>query len=416
MDLGAAARRNLFLLAGGMAALYGMVELSFGASTLTFEEAGGTDALSGVAPAIFLVCAGLAAFPAGRAMDRSGRRRVLAAGFAIGAAGSLIAAAGVASESLALALAGFGLTGAATGTILLSRAAAADMFPPERQPRAIALVLFGAVFGALLGPLVFTPLLEAGEGGSSLDLAWLGAAGFMLAGLAVVMRLRPDPQEIARALASGPGPDADPAPAEPLRRIVARPGVIPALVAALACWTAMLAIMTLTGKALVDHGHGEHAIFPVIALHFVGMFGLFIVVGRAIERFGRIRALTGGLLLLAASCVSLIGAIESVPLTALALFGVGLGWNLAFVAASAELSERAAPSERGTLLGFSDLTADLTGAAFAIGGGIALDADGLTFVCLAAAVMPVVAAVWIARRPTGPPVPLPASAQPPGSV
>ncbi|MGH2957554.1 MAG: hypothetical protein ACRDL6_11230, partial [Solirubrobacterales bacterium] len=76
--LAAAARRNLLVLAAGMAALYGMVELVFGVAAITFEGAGGSEALAGVAPAIFLACAAFAALAAGRAMDRFGPRSVLA--------------------------------------------------------------------------------------------------------------------------------------------------------------------------------------------------------------------------------------------------------------------------------------------------------------------------------------------------
>src|SRR3712207_8284915 len=47
-----------------------------------------------------------------------------------------------------------------SGVALLARTAAGDMYPPERRARGIALVLFGAVFGAILGPLVFSPLLS----------------------------------------------------------------------------------------------------------------------------------------------------------------------------------------------------------------------------------------------------------------
>ena len=43
----------------------------------------------------------------------------------------------------------------------------------------------------------------------------------------------------------------------------------------------------------------------------------------------------------------------------LSLFGLGLGWNLAFVAATTQLVTLAAPSERGRLIGFSDLTLEL---------------------------------------------------------
>ena len=43
----------------------------------------------------------------------------------------------------------------------------------------------------------------------------------------------------------------------------------------------------------------------------------------------------------------------------LSLFGLGLGWNLAYVAATTELVALAAPSERGRLVGFSDLALEL---------------------------------------------------------
>lgn len=396
-----AARRNLFLLAAGMAAVYGMVQLAVGSATVTFEVTGGPRSLAGFAPAVFLACAGLAAVPAGRAMDRHGRRLILVAGFALGTVGCLLAALGVAITSLALALAGFALAGFAMGIVLLSRAAGADMFPPQRRPRAIALVLFGAVFGALLAPFVFVPLL--GDGQHSLDVAWLGAAGFMLAGAAIASRLRPDPQDLARALDSDRG--VAPVAAQRLRLVLSRPGVPPALLAILAVWGSMLAVMMLTGKAMVDHGHAHAAVFPVLAAHFVGMFGLFAIVGPMIERIGRHPALVGGLLLLAGSCALVVPAIDSVVLTALALFGVGLGWSLAFVAGTAELSERSLPSERATLIGFSDLLGAMTGALLAVAGGIGLEQAGLAVVALGAAALPVAAALWIIRAAGRAPAP-----------
>ena len=41
------------------------------------------------------------------------------------------------------------------------------MYPPERRARGISFVLFGAVFGAILGPAVFSPLFA----GQDLDAA-----------------------------------------------------------------------------------------------------------------------------------------------------------------------------------------------------------------------------------------------------
>ena len=399
----AAASRNLLVLAGGMAARYGMIELAVGTATLTFEEVGGSKSLAGFAAAVFLASAAVAAVPAGRAMDRHGRRPVLAAGFGSGVLGSLGAAAGVFADSVALVLFGFVFVGLSIGTVMLSRAAAADMYPPERQPRAIALVLFGAVFGALIGPVVFIPLTSGGEEGSALGSAWLGAAGFVLVGLLLMTRLRPDPQEIARSLGHEQS-GAEAAPAEPLRRIVARPGVLPALVGGAASWAAMVPVMALVGATLVDHGHPEHSIFPVIAAHFVGMFGLFVIVARVIERIGPTPCLAAGLLLLAGASVSLLGAIEIVPLAALCLLGVGLGWNLAFVSATAVLSECATSSERAELLGFADLISNSASAALVVVGGIGLATVGLGSLTIGAAAVAAIPAAWILQsavsRPT----------------
>ena len=73
--------RNTFLLSAGMAALYGMVQLWAAVTPITFEAVTGLEGLVGLGPAIFMSTAAVAARPAGRAMDRSGRVPVLAAGF-----------------------------------------------------------------------------------------------------------------------------------------------------------------------------------------------------------------------------------------------------------------------------------------------------------------------------------------------
>ena len=148
-----------------------------------------------------LACGALAALPAGRAMDRFGRVPVLAAGYATGVAGCLLAALGRADELAPAVLIGLACVGAASGVALLSRTAAGDMYPPERRARGIALVLFGAVFGAILGPTVFSPLI-AGEDvdGGSLAVLWAAAAAIMAIGLALVVAVRPDPRDIARSV------------------------------------------------------------------------------------------------------------------------------------------------------------------------------------------------------------------------
>ena len=91
-------------------------------------------------------------------MDRLGRVPVIAGGFVIGAVGCALTALGCLADSAPLVILGFIGVGAMNGGVLLARTAAADMYPPERKARAISYVLFGALFGAALGPLVFRPL------------------------------------------------------------------------------------------------------------------------------------------------------------------------------------------------------------------------------------------------------------------
>ena len=85
--------------------------------------------------------------------------------------------------------------------------------------------------------------------------------------------------------------------------------------------------------------------------------------------------------------------------TAVVLFGLGIGWNLSFVAATATLADCAAPWERGKLLGFNDLLAGLTGAALALLGGLALSAIGVAALAIGGAVLVVTPALWILANP-----------------
>ncbi|MGH2945480.1 MAG: MFS transporter [Solirubrobacteraceae bacterium] len=401
-------RRNTVLLSGALAANSGMLQLSAAVASLTLVLVIDIEGLLGLGPAIVLASGALAALPAGRAMDRFGRVPVLAGGFCAGIAGSCLAALGSALESAPAVLAGLVGVGAAGGIALLARTAASDMYPPERRARGIALVLFGAVFGAILGPVVFSPLLAGRElDGDSLGLLWLAAGGFMVVGLALVVAVRPDPRRIAELLHTHAG---EPPPVRAsLSELIRRPGVIPALLAAQASFAVMVAIMTLTGAIVVDHhGHAGHTVFPIIGAHVLGMYALVLVVGAVIDRIGRTPALSGGLLLMGASAISLLW-LESVPATAVALFGLGLGWNLSFVAATAQLADCTHPSERGRLLGFNDLLSGGTGAGLALLGGLALSAIGVAALAIGGAALVVAPAVWLLRRraprPVAEPVP-----------
>jgi predicted MFS family arabinose efflux permease len=89
----------------------------------------------------------------------------------------------------------------------------------------------------------------------------------------------------------------------------------------------------------------------------------------------------------------------------LTLLGLGLGWNFSYVAATTELVSLAAPSERGRLVGLSDLTASLVAAALALLGGLVYTASGAVALALAAAALALAPALWLIARPVLTPQP-----------
>jgi MFS family permease len=390
--------RNTALLAGAVAANAAIVELSAAVASISLVRLVDVGGLLGLGPAIVLAAGALAAVPAGRSMDRFGRAPVLAGGFAVGAASCGLAALGCAYGLTAAVLIGLAGVGVGSGSARLARTAASDMYPPGRRARAIGFVLFGAVFGAILGPAVFSPMLTGRVlDGNALASLWLAAGAFEIVGLALMAALRPDPKQIAVLL--GHEPQQQPAGTARIGQLLRRPGVVTALVAGQASVGVMVAVMMLTGPIVVERLHHDYKdVFPIVGAQVLGMYALVIVVGEFIDRIGRLPALSGGLLLMGVSVSGLLWT-QDLRMLAVALFALGLGWSVSFVAATAELADRATVSERGSLLGFNDLLGGATSAGLTLLGGLLLTAAGVTTVaiCSMALVITPALAILLAR-------------------
>jgi MFS family permease len=394
-------RRNTLILAATLAVNSAVLQLVAAVSSLTFVLVTGVRGLLGLGPALFLTASGTTGFFAGRLMDRFGRIPVLSVGFAIGSAGCALTALATHLRSTPAVIGGFWLVGASSGIALLMRTAAGDMYPPHRRARGISYVLFGSVFGAILGPTVFGPLFAGKDvTADSLTVPWLAAAGIGLVAVVLVQFVRPDPKKIAELIGDST-PTAAAGAGTPLREIVARPGVIPAMLAALASFSVMVSVMNLTGYVVVEHHHhSQSSVFPIIGAHVFGMYALVLVIGAVIDRTGTAAALDVGLVVMGVSTIGLLW-VESVLGTAVLLLGLGVGWNISFVAATTQLADRTSAAERGRLLGFNDLLAALLGASFALLGGYALDAIGVAALAIGATLI-VVFPVLITARTTTP--------------
>ena len=105
------------------------------------------------------------------------------------------------------------------------------------------------------------------------------------------------------------------------------------------------------------------------------------------------------MLIFAVGLAGIAPGTEAVPVI-LALFLNGVGWNLAFVAGSALLTDALAPVERASVQGLADLLMGLMGAIGSAAGGMILGLWGFAILNAVGAVLVLgpLAVTWL-RRP-----------------
>jgi MFS family permease len=155
--------------------------------------------------------------------------------------------------------------------------------------------------------------------------------------------------------------------------------------------------MNLTGYLVIDHGHHQSDVFTVISLHIVGMYALVLVIGWLVDRIGRRPGQVTGLAVMGVSTVAL-GWFNSVFWMSAALFLLGLGWNVSYVAAVTELSDRSLPNERGRLIGLTDQLSSAAAVVLVLLGGVVYSELGVEALAAGATVCVVVPAAWILLR------------------
>jgi MFS family permease len=113
--------------------------------------------------------------------------------------------------------------------------------------------------------------------------------------------------------------------------------------------------------------------------------GLHMLRGRIQDRraqlalqvvLGTIPVVVVGALLLVASAV-MTPLVVGVPLLAVSLFLLGLGWNVCFVAGSALVSDAVSADERGKVQGASETLVALASGAGSVGAGLLFDRWGM---------------------------------------
>ncbi|WP_040165137.1 MFS transporter [Microbacterium gorillae] len=373
LDYARIQRRTVGVLAAGQ--ILGGV--AFGATVslgaLLARDITGEDALSGFATASVTLGAALAAIPLARLAAKAGRRFALTLGNLLALIGISIVITAAAQSVFALFIVGIVLIGMGNAGNLQSRFAATDLAEPARRGRDLSVVVWATTVGAVAGPLLLGPGEAVGRAlgmpvhtGSYIFSLVAQVAAFLL----YVIALRPDPLRTAqqRDATSGPAAVADRADRPRVARY--------AIFAVAASHAVMASVMAMTPIHLQHMTHGDATVIVgiTIAAHVAGMYGLSPVFGFISDRFGRVRVILLGQLLLAGALVSAFIGGDSHAGVLVALVLLGLGWSAATVAGSALLTEASAPDRRPKRQGLSDSLMSLCAAVGAVLAGLVLAA------------------------------------------
>jgi MFS family permease len=359
----------------------------------------GSSAFSGVPGAAVVLGAAVGASALSALMARRGRRPGIAAGYGLGVVGALVAIGATVAGLVPALMLGMFLIGFGNSSNQLSRYVAADMYPFHRRAATIGTVVWAATVGAVLGPTLIGPSgvvaeafgLPALTGAYLVPIAFVGSAAI----LSFVM-LRPDPFALADAIHDPMSPGAT-----PVRELLRRPTVAAALVGLVASQVVMVLIMTMTPVHMTAHGHHVESVGLVISGHTFGMFALSPVSGRLTDRFGSPTVIAAGLIVTAAaSILAAVSPPDGGVLLFLALFLLGYGWNLGFVAGSTMLTRGVDIADRTRLQGAADSLIWSSSALASLSSGVVLAFASYAALGLLGAAL-VVIPLWVvlSRRP-----------------
>jgi len=340
----------------------------------------------------YIVGAALSTVPASLAMARWGRRAGFMFGSGMGIVGTSTAAFGMLTGSFALLCLGTLCTGIYNAFAQYLRFAAADVadaYDPALRERAISWVLAGGIAGGLIGP-------ELSKHTVNLLPAAFAASYLVLAAVALVAGAVASRLAIPQAVLS-----AGAAAARPLGRIARQPAFVVAVAVGAISYGSMNLLMTATPLAMKVCGFGYPDTADVMKWHVVGMFAPGFFTGNLIHRFGVLKIMLAGCVLM-----FLTVGIAHAGLTYwhfwFALFTLGVGWNFMFVSATTLLTTTYTSAEKAKVQGVNELTVFTTMISSSAASGALVSTSGwtdLNVYALPALVLATLGAVYLMLRP-----------------
>jgi MFS family permease len=279
--------------------------------------------------------------PTGAISRAYGRRAAFIIGTGCGAITGMLAAFAILHGNFWLFCCATFLGGLYGSVAQSYRFAAADGASPVFRPKAVSWVMAGGVFAGVLGPQlvqwtmdVWSPYLFA--------FSFVVQAVVALVAMAIVAGIDA-PRPAAADLHAG----------RPLIEIARQPRFIAAALCGVIAYPMMNLVMTsaplamqMCGLTVSDSNFG-------IQWHIVAMYGPSFFTGALIARFGAPVIVALGLMLEAAAATIGLSGVTAPHFWA-TLVVLGVGWNFAFVGASALVLETHLPQEKNKVQAFND--------------------------------------------------------------
>lgn len=401
-------RRTLIIVV--ISQIFGGAGLAAGITVgaLLAQDMLGTDGFAGVPTALFTLGSALAAFLVGRLSQRFGRRSGLAAGFLTGGIGAIGVVAAAVTNHIPLLFISLFIYGAGTATNLQARYAGTDLAKSTQRATAVSIAMLATTFGAVAGPNLVETMGRFAEkiGVPALAGPFILAAGaYIIAGLVLMILLRPEPLVVAKAIADAAADRSLLSNVHIDTPEVNKRGVAVGAAVMVLTQIVMIAIMTMTPVHMGNHGHSLRDVGMVIGIHVAAMYLPSLVTGILVDKIGRMAmAIASGVTLLASGILAAAAPGDSMLAITLALALLGLGWNFGLISGTALIVDSTDTFTRAKTQGSVDVLIALSGAAGGALSGMVVANSSYAALSLAGAILsllliPVV--VW-SRRSANP--------------
>ena len=298
-----------------------------------------------VALMILMTAAGV--IPAAFLMKQFGRRIGTILGLSCAVIGALISSYAAAQSNFTILLLGTAMLGFSMAFVSQMRFAVIESLQdPKDSPKAISVLMIGAMFAAVLGPEMAVMAIDWIDSPHGYAGSFLGLSAMLVTAIFLVSTLDP----IGVAEHSNDGPERT------LITIIKQPIFLISVAAGTIAYGVMSYVMTASPLSMHQlHGHDLESTKWVIQSHIIAMYLPSLFSALLIQVFGLRKLMAiGTSIYLAMIFVALMG--HEFMHYWMAMVLLGIGWNFLFTSGTILLTESYRSSERFKVQACNDFT------------------------------------------------------------